>query len=328
MSEADTPSMPATPLRVRAPRFFWRMARNVACILPVSRQTLFPAEKLAARFGPAEVEYGIRVFQARYSRLKAQGFVSAEHILEVGPGRNLTTAILMWSASATASGSSSGRITLWDVFRNMVVTPETISVTAGEILRSYGGLRTDGLFDAIDPEVLRGLSSGQIEPNIQYCVMPMNAFWVPPESDQSVSPSYDLIYSHASVEHIWRIQEFWAHACAATRDGGWHSHRVDLADHGRRESNYIEMLEYSGAAYWLTQRFVPGAINRLRAGQHIDEMIKGGLEILNDERQLRDRLPVPRSSLAHPFCLMSDNELRCTAIDVVARKSGLSNAIC
>ena len=247
--------------------------------------------------------------------------MAADHILEVGPGRNLTTAILMWSASATASGSSTGRITLWDVFQNMVVTPETIRETARDIIGSENIRSTDIPPDAVDLEVLRQLSSGQIEPDIRYCVAPMDSFWGAPEHDEAAPPPYDLIYSQASIEHIWRIHEFWAHACAATREGGWHSHRIDLADHGRRETNYIEMLEYSGAAYWLSQRFVPGAINRLRAGQHVEQMVKGGLEILSDERQRQERLPVPRSSLSHPFRLMDEAELRCTAVDIVGRKS-------
>lgn len=312
--------MQATPFGIRTQRIVWRTARNVVSIAPFGRRYLFPAGKLAARFGPAEVAYGIRVFQAHLSRLKAQGFVSAEQILEVGPGRNLTTAILMWSASATASGSSTGRITLWDVFQNMVVTPEAIKETARDIIESENSWSAEGLSRSIDLGVLRGLSSGKIEPDIRYCVAPMDSFWRSREHDQGAPPPYDLIYSQASIEHIWRIHDFWAHACAATREGGWHSHRIDLADHGRRETNYIEMLEYSSAVYWLSQRFVPGAINRLRASQHVERMVKGGLEILSDERQRQERLPVPRSSLSHPFRQMDEAELRCTAIDVIARK--------
>jgi hypothetical protein len=82
------------------------------------------------------------------------------------------------------------------------------------------------------------------------------------------------------------------------------------------------MLEYSELAYWLSQRFVPGATNRLRASEHVEAMIGGGLQILIDERHLRDKLPVPRGSLAHPFRLMEEEELKCTAIDIVSRKPG------
>jgi hypothetical protein len=49
-------------------------------------------------------------------------------------------------------------------------------------------------------------------------------------------------------------------------------------------------------------------------------MIGGGLQILNQERQLREALPVPRRSLAHPFRLMDEEERRCTAIDIVGWK--------
>jgi hypothetical protein len=225
----------------------------------------------------------------------------------------------MWAASATASGFRNRRLTMWDVFANMAVTPQAIRETAAAILNATQADRKS-LDGSVDPELLHDLASGAEEADIRYCVAPMREFWGKADKEPNWG-AYDLIYSQAAIEHIWFIKEFWAHACKATRAGGWHSHRIDLADHGRRESNYVEMLEYSELAYWLSQRFVPGATNRLRASEHIGAMIGGGLQILNQERQLREALPVPASSLAHPFAVMDEAELRCTAIDIVATKT-------
>jgi hypothetical protein len=313
-----TSTAPSTPVWLRTGRFFWRAARNAACMVPMGRQIIYPSGKLAERFGPAEIAYGMSVFEGHWKRLKASGFQAAENILEVGPGRNLTTAILMWAASATASGSRNVRLTLWDVFANMAVTPQAIMETAAAILNATQADRKS-LDSYVDPELLHDLASGAEEADIRYCVAPMREFWGKADTEPDWG-AYDLIYSQAAIEHIWFIKEFWAHACKATRAGGWHSHRIDLADHGRRETNYIEMLEYSELAYWLSQRFVPGATNRLRASEHVRAMIGGGLYILIDERHLRDKLPVPRGSLAYPFAVMDEEELRCTAIDVVGRK--------
>jgi hypothetical protein len=78
-----------------------------------------------------------------------------------------------------------------------------------------------------------------------------------------------LVYSQAAIEHIWYVADLWRAIIGMTKPGSWHSHRTDLADHGCRESNYIEMLEWSPLGYWLTTRFVPGAINRWRASLYM-----------------------------------------------------------
>jgi hypothetical protein len=130
-----------------------------------------------------------------------------------------------------------------------------------------------------------------------------------------------LVYSHAAIEHIWNISEFWRVLIGLTRPGGWHSHRIDLADHGRRETNYIEMLEWSPIGYWLTMRFVPGAINRWRASVHLDFVAQSGLDIRGANRQTRDALPIPRTRIHRWFRLLEEIDLRTTAIDLVAVKT-------
>src|ERR1019366_1929393 len=112
--------------------------------------------------------------------------------------------------------------------------------------------------------ILQRVAAGSLVPDISYHVC---------QSDQLVEQyrgqRFELIYSQASLEHAWAISDTWNALGVLTADDGWHSHRIDLADHGRRDSNYIEMCEWPQWAYHLTMNRIPGAINRYRAIDHI-----------------------------------------------------------
>lgn len=304
-----------TPWPTKTARFVWRTMRNLASCFPPIRNRLFPTDGLAVRFGPADLAYGIAVFGSHWRALREAGFEHATDVLEIGPGRNLTTALLIWSELETRKPASEPSVTMWDVFRNMNVDPSTLQVTASDLIGDdfKGILRSTG-FSGYD--VLKDISTGKCDPRITYNVTTMRKLM----GNTSTSKRYDLVYSQASIEHIWHIEYFWEMITRNTRPGGWHSHRIDLADHGRRETNYIEMLEWSDFAYWITMRFIPGATNRFRASSHLLAMRKGGLEILAARRTTRPALPVPRDSLARKFQYTSDEDLRSVAIDVVARK--------
>jgi hypothetical protein len=131
---------------------------------------------------------------------------------------------------------------------------------------------------------------------------------------------YDLVYSQACIEHVWLIDAFWTKLAGLTVADGWHGHRIDLADHGRRATNYIEMLQWPDWAYWMTMRFVPGAINRWRAADHLAKLQGLGFEILFQAGEANRPLPLSRSRLARQFRNLSETELRTTALDLVARK--------
>jgi hypothetical protein len=75
---------------------------------------------LTIRFGSGDADYALRVFLRHYRQLSAIGFLTADKILEVGPGRNLGTSVLMWAMNHS---QVAGPVTviLWDAFPNMVV---------------------------------------------------------------------------------------------------------------------------------------------------------------------------------------------------------------
>ena len=86
--------------------------------------------------------------------------------------------------------------------------------------------------------ILQRIAAGSLVPDISYHVCQYYQL-----VDRYRGQPFGLIYSHASLEHAWAIRDTWIALAVLTADGGWHSHLIDLADHGRRDTNYIEMCE-------------------------------------------------------------------------------------
>jgi hypothetical protein len=303
-------NVPIDTLLYKIAHFVWRAARNTLSAFPISRRIFFKQESIASSFGPDDYGYAWSVFGRHYERLRANGFAGAESILEIGPGRNLGTGLLWWAISG--SSKAQPLICLWDVFPNAHIDPQkTWSQWAAGLLERMP--ETTPLH-ANSLGRLRLVAEGECVPNIEYIVCPLSEL-----KKRLPFGKFDLVYSQAALEHCWKIRQTWTALVDLTARGGWHSHRIDLADHGRRDGNYIEMLEWSDLAYWLTMRFMPGAINRWRAGQHLS-FVKGlGLDTVNAERETRESLPVPVSMLSRTFRKMPPDELRTTALDLIAR---------
>lgn len=68
-------------------------------------------------------------------------------------------------------------------------------------------------------------------------------------------------------------------------------------------------------------RFIPGAINRWRAIQHIEKMKSLGMKIKHTNRHQEKTLPVAVESIHEDFRLMGEVELRTIAADIVALKT-------
>lgn len=303
-------------LLTKARRFTWRAARNLVCAAPSGARLLFPAAKLAGNFGRGDAEYAVRVFLHHHLPLEASGFDRARSLLEIGPGRNLGTALLWWAVLQTR-GEDAVRITLWDVHPN--AQPEEPGFWANWASRLLDAMRAEASvgnqFGRPSLDLLERVASSGLQPDIRYLVCPLERM------ESTLDPgSFELVYSHAALEHVRSIERFWLVAGRLTAPGGWHSHRIDLADHGLRDTNYIEMLEWSHFGWWLTTRFLPGAINRWRAGEHEVAVQGAGLSIVQARREVRPQLPVPREYLAAPYRGLEETELRTTALDLIARR--------
>ena len=297
-------------------RFLWRLGRNLLCTTPIGLRLLFPSHVLAARFGRDDADYAISVFVHHYRQLCAAGFRSTDKILEVGPGRNLGTALLMWAVNHSRE-ERPVTVFLWDAFPNMHVTPDSLRQTAQALLETpaLSSLREVGIDEGMTRSVLGAVACGKIWADVRYRVQPVSELLVSAEVT-----GVGLVYSQAAIEHVWDVAKLWRSLIGITRSGGWHSHVIDLADHGRRESNYIEMLEWSPWAYWLTMRFIPGAVNRWRACQHFEFIAAHGLRVVHVSRQIQKGLPIPRQRIAQVFRTLPETELCTTNLDVVALK--------
>ena len=305
------------PTLEKATRFLWRAARNLLCTTPYGRSFLFPPQSLANHFGRSDADYALSVFLHHYRQLSAAGFHAADRLLEVGPGRNVGTALLMWALNLGRVNQPVTMI-LWDIFPNMVVDADALKRAARALLDSPAFIDVQQMLpnDRID-QTLGAVAQGELLPDIRYRVEPLRSFLL----GVSEADKFSLVYTQAAIEHIWNIADFWQAMIHLTQSGGWHSHRIDLADHGRRETNYIEMLEWSPLAYWLTMRFIPGAINRWRAGTHLEFVTSQGLQILSASRETREALPIPRSRLNPAFSALNELDLRTTALDLVSVKA-------
>jgi hypothetical protein len=293
------------------PWLLWRLARNSICAFPLTQKILFPSSKLAAQFGPGDGAYGWQVFCAHSERLRMAGFSGADSILEVGPGRNIGTSLL-WYSIAMDGRHPRTRVALWDVISNVDVDADAWSDCADNLLRSQP---RHVVHPSGATEILRRIAAGTLVPDISYHVCQYHQL-----VERYQGQPFGLIYSHASLEHAWAICETWNALAVLTADSGWHSHRIDLADHGRRDANYIEMCEWPEWAYKLTMNRIPGAINRYRANDHLRVLEDLGFEIITEGREIRPDLPVARERLAEPFKHMDTIELRTTAIDIVAKR--------
>jgi len=283
------------------------------CITPWGKNVLFPSQSLADRFGRSDADYAVRVFMHHQRQLFDAGFPGANKVLEVGPGRNVGTSLLIWALNYSRFGTVVTMI-LWDVFPNMVVDANALRKAARSLLDSptfqvvLDALPNDGI-----DRILGMVARGDLMPDIRYHVQTLTELIAAGEAKDVA-----LVYSQAAIEHIWGITDLWRAIIGLTKPGGWHSHRIDLTDHGRRETNYIEMLEWSPIGYWLTMRFVPGAINRWRASEHLEFIVQSGLKILSINRETRDTLPILRTRIDRRFRSLDELDLRTTAIDLVA----------
>jgi hypothetical protein len=223
----------------------------------------------------------------------------------------------MWALNHSRSA---GMVTviLWDVFPNMMVDANAVQEAARALLDSpvFHDVHKALPDDRLD-QTLGAVARGELLGNIRYRVQPLPELIAAGEASDVT-----LVYSQSAIECIWNVADFWRAIIGLTKSGGWHSHRIDLSDHGRRETNYIEMLEWSPIGYYVTMRFIPGAINRWRASTHMTFAAEAGLKILSASRETRELLPIPRSRINRMFRSLDELDLRTTAVDLVAVKQG------
>ena len=287
---------------IKTARGVKRLGMNLACMTPIGRRLILPPAQRAKDFGPADAGYSWRLFGRQFDRLREVGYEpTARRILDVGPGRNIGSSLLWWAAS----GGGSVSVVLWDTYANMIVDAEALRVSAQALMDS-DERREDESMHAL----LKGVAEGQTCPDVKYIVSR------PEELGSQNSELFDLVLSHSCFEHIWDPVPTLAMLAHQTAPEGWHFVQIDLMDHGSRQTNYLEMLEWSDSVYWWTTRFI-GGVNRWRAQQYVDLYQLLRLKIIAEDRRSADQLPIPRERLAKRFQDLPDRELLTTELVLI-----------
>jgi hypothetical protein len=289
-------------------RFGWRLGRNLIAASP-ARGLLFARDQLADRFSCEAPHYALSVFRAHRARLDDAGAPRTfQSILELGPGTAIGVSLLFW-ADSVAAGMAPKEIVLWDAYANM----RDLGVCATRAAASLAELAPGPLAEA-----LRSVVGGK-SPPLRYelgSVRDMSGLG---------ADRFELVYSQSALECVWEIEACWRMLVRSSAVGAWHSHQMNLMDHGRH-ANYLEMCEWSRAAYFCSMRWIPGAPNRWRAGQHLQAMQTNGLDVITANRLLADEMPIRRRQLAEPFRSMPERELLTTVLQTVARRRARGRA--
>jgi hypothetical protein len=288
-------------------RNLWRTGRNVACSTPIGRRLIFPKQALAEAFSSDSASYSWRLFERHSSRLQQLGFDwRVSRILEVGPGRSIGNGLLWWAAC----GGEGVSVTLWDTFPNMTPDATWLQNAAGALLEDANRRNEP---ESRTTRALEKVAAAAVVPTIDYVVCDQRSFAARAEAP------YDLILSHSCLEHVWHPEPTLSMLADHTASQGWQSNQIDLMDHGSRETNYLEMLEYSDLAYWMTMRFIPGSLNRWRAQQFIDLYEGMDMVIVAADLHIQDKLPTDRNRLAKRYRKLDERELRTTELHLITR---------
>jgi hypothetical protein len=283
-------------------RFGWRVGRNLVAASP-ARGLLFARDQLADRFSCEAPQYALSVFRSHRARLDAAGAPRTfDSILELGPGTAIGVSLLFW-ADSVAAGTAPKEIVLWDAFANMRELGLRATRAAAALAELVPGELAEVLRSAVGPD----------SPPLRYELGSVR------DMSSLGAGRFDLVYSQSALECVWEIEGCWRMLARSSAVGAWHSHQMNLMDHGRHE-NYLEMCQWSRAAYFCSMRWIPGAPNRWRAGQHLQAMQANGLDVITANRLLADEMPIPRRQLAEPFRSMSQRELLTTVLQTVARR--------
>jgi SAM-dependent methyltransferase len=174
----------------------------------------------------------------RYERLGVDP--KGKRVLELGPGRDLSTgAVLLHHGAASYQAI--------DLFDNRTENPEALYAAIDE---HYGR--------RLDPDAL---AFSQVTfPDL-------------PE----VTGQYDVIVSHATLEHIPDLLEVFAALRRVAAPGAVFVHHIDGMTHTRllRERDPLNVLRYPNAT-WARIATYPGVPNRLRAGEYVDLARRAG----------------------------------------------------
>jgi SAM-dependent methyltransferase len=223
------------------------------------------------------VQYVETVFGEHSTRLRRAGFSWAgKDILEIGPGGNLGVCVRFLQTGAR-------------------------SATAVDIAPWA---------ETVPPALYEALGGEEEARAVSY--LAPHDFHVTNLPDAS----FDLVFSHAVLEHVANPSLVAQQSARILRPGGFVSHRIDLRDHANFEKPH-EFLRYPDSLWRLMTSNLPWQTNRWRASEHLDALLREGLEIVLQE-PTRTAEPSARLRVSRRFA--GANDLDVLGIFAIAKK--------
>lgn len=135
-----------------------------------------------------------------------------------------------------------------------------------------------------------------------------------------VDNSIDLVLSHSVLEHVVDLAGTYQALYRWLKPSGWMSHQIDLRSHGlskrwngfRTCSDPVWRLAVGGRAFM---------INRQPASVHLRLMKEAGFELVTQQKFLR-KDGIRRDELARRWADITEEDLNCSGVYVIARKPG------
>lgn len=141
-----------------------------------------------------------------------------------------------------------------------------------------------------------------------------------PWSDPAViaPDSVDLIMSHSVLEHVVDLPDTYAALYAWLKPGGWMSHQIDFKSHGLSKA-WNGYRAYSTLTWKLMMGKRLFMINQAPRSVHQQLLRAAGFRVVSELEYHRDD-GIQRAQLAQRWSDISDEDLSCSGLFVVARK--------
>lgn len=141
-----------------------------------------------------------------------------------------------------------------------------------------------------------------------------------PWSDPTViaPDSVDLILSHSVLEHVVDLPHTYAALYAWLKPGGWMSHQVDFKSHGLSKA-WNGYRAYSPLTWKLMMGKRLFMINQAPRSIHQELLRATGFKVVSELEYHRDD-GIRRAQLAQRWSDISDEDLSCSGLFVLARK--------
>jgi SAM-dependent methyltransferase len=191
---------------------------------PVNHRAEAGDERMVA----TAVENAWRVFDGYREHVPSEVPVAGARVLEVGPG-SCGAAVLLACNGARVTVIDRYLARWQDAFHRPFFTALLQSLAGRPGLDSRPIARLLYANDFVDDVVRRCAESAEA------CALP--------------DASFDLVLSHAVLEHIEHVPTATANLCRVTRPGGYNIHLIDFADH-RDYSRPLEYLSLDPELFW------------------------------------------------------------------------------